>query len=468
MQNNSVSENLVGVNFYKHKDPLNQNFWTDVALSDWLIREGVSEILIANSFIKNSGINFLKERFKHLIEHGTTIKVLYGEDFGITEASAIRHLVNIGCVVKVCKIEGVAGFHPKFLIINYTDSKSILCAGSSNLTSGGLKQNIEFNISINHERKYLKDSISFFNNLWDKSEEIDEDYLLRYEILEKIQKRYDPIEIMIPTPDKELLTDYIDSWLNKVPDKKKIEGCLEWRGWYLFPEHGNLNDDKMTELKKICEALYLLCDNNKVIKIDNSQAGLNKVADVLEYASISYTHRYDIQTKRAWLVRQQVNYLEKLKLIQRIRTGLYQVKPLGEDFINLNSSDLRKFYTQRVEEIGWAWGNIKYVSFLKKLLLLFPDKRIFEKEFSYFVSHSHYNEELLYIFELISKFRSLNNRVKYIQDQDRRIKDKIINFRTPNAHSHYLSKTKSLMKDLGYCLNFETKHSKDHLYISIS
>jgi len=269
-------------------------------------------------------------------------------------------------------------------------------------------------------------------------------------------------------PNEELLVDFMNSWIKKIKQDKKKEGCFEWRGWYLFPEHGNLNKEKLVELKKICEALFMLSGSNKVIRIDNSQAGLAKVAEVISHANVTYAHKYDIQTKRAWLVRQQLNYLEKLRLILQVKPGLYQVKQLGENFVELEKDKLQKFYTQRIEDIGWVWGNIKYVSFLKKLLLLLPDRKITEKEFSYFVSHSHYNEELLYILELILKFRSTKNKDKFIQKQDKRIKKEILTYRTPHAHSHYLSKTRSLMKDLGYCLNFEAKKIDNKMHLTLS
>lgn len=258
-------------------------------------------------------------------------------------------------------------------------------------------------------------------------------------------------------------------WIRSTADLSKIQITDDGiKDHYWSLEQAEWSKDKMIELKSICEALYILGDNNKVIRIDNSQAGLAKAAEVLDYAEVTYVHKYDIETKRAWLVRQQINYLEKMNLIQKVRTGLYQVKPLGEDLINTEEKKLRRFYTQRIEEIGWAWGNIKYVSFLKKLLLLFPDKRISEKEFNYFVSHSHYNEELLFIFELISKFRNLKNKDKFIKKQNKRIKEEVLRWRTPNAYAHYLSKTRSLMKDLGYCLNFETKVIDNQIHLILS
>lgn len=458
---------ISNINFFKHKDPINQNYWCDDALHKWLAGTGISEILVANSFIKNYGVSHFKNKFKKLVKEETVIRIIYGEDFGITEASAIRELIKIGCIVRVCKPRGGA-FHPKFLIINYKNSDSILCAGSSNFTGGGLRKNVEFNISLNANKKLLKESIAFFDNLWNISEKIDEEYLSQYENLEKAQKRYDPFEKVPLVLDEELLVDFMNSWINKIKREKTKEGCLEWRGWYLFPEHGNLNREKLIELKKICEALFMLSDRNKVIRIDNSQAGLAKVAKVISHAKITYAHEYDIQTKRAWLVRQQLNYLEKLRLILKVKPGLYQVKQLGVNFVGLETDKLQKFFTQRIEDIGWIWGNIKYVSFLKKLLLLLPDRKITEKEFSYFVSHSHYNEEQLYILELILKFRNAKNKDKFIQKQDKRIKEEILTHRTPHAHSHYLSKTRSLMKDLGYCLNFKAKQIDDQMHLILS
>ncbi|MCB0574561.1 MAG: NgoFVII family restriction endonuclease [Saprospiraceae bacterium] len=108
-------------------------------------------------------------------------------------------------------------FHSKFWIFYENEKPFAAIIGSSNFTSGGLKNNIETN-AILYDRNYLNEIESYFNELWSQS------FLLQPSDLEKYKKVYDDFKERDTKTENEQLS-FENSILNsrsKTREKMKI------------------------------------------------------------------------------------------------------------------------------------------------------------------------------------------------------------------------------------------------------
>lgn len=138
------------------------------------------------AFVSYSGVQLLLDSFKLAESKGISGKVITGTYLNFTDPKAIRKLKTFNYFdVRVFLATETQGFHPKAYIFEYDDYYKVI-VGSSNLTNYALKSNIEWNLQViaktddsNEEfLNYLKES---FDQIWNRSLETTEDFLLQYE-----------------------------------------------------------------------------------------------------------------------------------------------------------------------------------------------------------------------------------------------------------------------------------------------
>ena len=138
------------------------------------------------AFVSYSGVQLLLDSFKLAESKGISGKLITGTYLNFTDPKAIRKLKSFNDFdVRVFLATETQGFHPKAYIFEYDDYYKVI-VGSSNLTNYALKSNIEWNLQViaktdesNKEfLNYLKES---FDQIWDRSLETTEDFLLQYE-----------------------------------------------------------------------------------------------------------------------------------------------------------------------------------------------------------------------------------------------------------------------------------------------
>ncbi len=125
------------------------------------------EICIAVAYIKSSGLDLIKNHLQ-----GKRVRILFTFDFLLTEPECIKTLMDLGCECREYRSAGrdEVGFHPKLYIFkNFKTIKIII--GSSNLTIGGLLNNVESCIVIEgHQNDPLIAKIlNWFEELWNSS-----------------------------------------------------------------------------------------------------------------------------------------------------------------------------------------------------------------------------------------------------------------------------------------------------------
>lgn len=152
--------------------------------------EECKEFYFIVSFIRFSGIQILLEILKDTEAKGIKGKIITTDYMGITEKRAIESLLKFKNIELKYFKGTVRGFHSKGYIFNYGD-KSRVIVGSSNISTGGLKGNIEWNSDIlleNTSEEYL-DLMDEFNSIWESSLEYDENFIEKRYIEYKSEKK---------------------------------------------------------------------------------------------------------------------------------------------------------------------------------------------------------------------------------------------------------------------------------------
>jgi len=160
------------------------------------------DVKVAVAFLKYSGYDLIKENIFECLDNGGKLEFLVGLDFNTTDAKAIKALQEIEsdnpmlrcyCFSNPLKNDTPV-FHPKLYLLN-NGSQATVIVGSSNLTGGGLKNNIEVNAiikaHIGHE--VISDVYGLYNRIKFRSKlfKPDADYLKNYEkIRQAFKKEY--------------------------------------------------------------------------------------------------------------------------------------------------------------------------------------------------------------------------------------------------------------------------------------
>jgi superfamily II DNA or RNA helicase/HKD family nuclease len=112
-----------------------------------VVREGLSwagEARLAVSFTRCSGLGLLIDPLKELIARKGDVTLLTSTYMNVTQPEALRTLARLDGL-RVFVQDGSTGFHSKFWFFG-GQARNECWVGSSNLTKGGLSENIEWNI----------------------------------------------------------------------------------------------------------------------------------------------------------------------------------------------------------------------------------------------------------------------------------------------------------------------------------
>jgi len=161
------------------------------------LRNGDS-VRIAVAYISKAGYDLFQPILLKCLHNGVKVELIVGLGQGNTHPLALEHLRNLTeeyPEVILCRVvwgREIARnrFHPKIYIFT-NDGNSQIVLGSSNLTGGGLRENIEANAVITD--KVLADqAMSFFKYIRKNSVLLDEDiiniYCKYYKKAKKIRK----------------------------------------------------------------------------------------------------------------------------------------------------------------------------------------------------------------------------------------------------------------------------------------
>lgn len=217
-----------------------------------LIKEA-DTIYIAVAFLKKSGLDKLFDIENHELQN-KAIKMAVGGDFGHTEPSALRSLLDIGVDGRLMRYLGKhTVFHPKMYLFENGENRTIVI-GSANLTQSGLRSNHEASIVIEcrQESREWKTAICQFNKFFSSkfSTKVTKGAITEYEKFFLLQKRWnatyepddenlimmDRLSLYLPGFRKEQKTDLILKVQNKEQSYDNAKKLLSELGSLKLPK----------------------------------------------------------------------------------------------------------------------------------------------------------------------------------------------------------------------------------------
>ena len=144
------------------------------------------------AFINYSGLQLLLDVLKKLNNNNVFGKIITSTYLNFTDVKSLRKLSEFSNIeTKIYIADRYKGFHTKGYIFEYDNYYKII-VGSSNITQSALKTNVEWNVKYitkNKTEGFAIEIIKEFNDLWDLTSEINEDFLTQYEsFLSEVEK----------------------------------------------------------------------------------------------------------------------------------------------------------------------------------------------------------------------------------------------------------------------------------------
>ena len=115
--------------------------------------EQSTDLRVAVAFMSHRGLGVIRPSLAAALQAGATVEFLVGLDMRTTEPEALQAVLDLshgsGEVALYCYagLTGVGTYHPKLYLSRMPDVATFI-VGSSNLTEGGLKRNVEINVLI--------------------------------------------------------------------------------------------------------------------------------------------------------------------------------------------------------------------------------------------------------------------------------------------------------------------------------
>lgn len=158
------------------------------------------EVKFGVAFVRYSGYSLIEDALKHCLENGGKIEFILGLDFRITEPKILRILSELAKSAANLKLfcfsdpptDDTPVYHPKIYLLKEGE-RVVISIGSSNLTAGGLKDNVEVNtvIEANIKEYVVSDIYEVYNQLKSQKKifEPDHPYIEEYEEAYEIVRR---------------------------------------------------------------------------------------------------------------------------------------------------------------------------------------------------------------------------------------------------------------------------------------
>jgi superfamily II DNA or RNA helicase/diadenosine tetraphosphate (Ap4A) HIT family hydrolase len=154
---------------------------------------------VVASFVRTSGVAYLREDLEGALERGAQIRVLTGDYLYITQAGALRRLLELGALgalreaddespagaldLRVVETASIGGrsFHPKSWRIE-TESEAVAWVGSSNWSRMALTGGIEWNLCVRraHSPAAYAQIVAAFDALWRQARVVDRAWVDAY------------------------------------------------------------------------------------------------------------------------------------------------------------------------------------------------------------------------------------------------------------------------------------------------
>lgn len=427
---------------------------------------------LAISYIQQSGVSVLKEFIEKI---GRNVHLVCSFDMEITDPLAIKQLLDMGVTVKVYQARR-GTFHTKLWLFECAGGRWNCIVGSANLSANALRENVEVGVLIKEDdnQEAVHEALKIFRFMWVNEnccnvtyEDIDA-WAKEREKRKKIESHLKRKETRSSSPveDVAILEEFVKGWIDiGVGEQTRgqgIKGRL-WRGWYIIPDQGHVDDDMIDRLQKICKIIS--AEEEKTIDISpRRSAPLGRILNITREKLVRPSHRMDL---RGLFIRQEKNYLIHFgfavhpeKPNGKPDKDLLRLTELGERFSFAKEANERKeVYTEAVQE--YSYNNLPLLEFTYKLLE--QVERLSFIEFSFFVNHTYSFNDIDSVAKLIDIYRGLSS------DNQRRFQDEMNAYfseklepTASNVKGNYEKKVRHTMSALGWCkrLQFDLQNKE--------
>lgn len=113
--------------------------------------------MMAVAFVKFSGVRLIEENLLGLLDRGGKAEIIFGLDFSLTEPRALSRVMEIQTAYPALTLFAFSdpylpgrepAFHPKLYMFEQPSGDWTAIVGSSNLSQGGLIDNVEIGVAI--------------------------------------------------------------------------------------------------------------------------------------------------------------------------------------------------------------------------------------------------------------------------------------------------------------------------------
>lgn len=372
------------------------------------------EMWLAVSYVRNSGIGLIRPLYLDSLISLPKCRVLVDTDMRISEKDALLSILNDGLQLK--HYIGNGSFHPKVWLFKISNSwKAVV--GSMNVSLGALHSNVEACILLDDSE--TMDVVNWFQTVWSDSHNV------AFLDSAKIQNLPEPYQFRFyrnkPEGDLVLqsaismsaynssdILSFISEWASdqyrEYPSNRKT-------GWFFRPAHGDFDSAKLTELQNVLNAMF---PGNENIYHHNEQ----NATRVLVAAGVSYSRPNHQTNNKERLMKQQINYLSKLELIEKESGNTWNttlITPVGFAYKTARPANLDSFLTKVL--IYYRWFGVNIYDFTKTVLGMVDQNKLYYNEYFIFLRHAGVQDYTYHtpeqIASLITIYRSLNENEKH-------------------------------------------------------
>ena len=387
----------------------------------------------------------------------------------ITDPLAVKQLMDMGVTVKIYQAPR-GTLHAKLWLFEDANGEQNCLIGSANLSAAALRDNVEAGVLITgaRDQKSVDDARNAFDLVWrskncqtvtDKTIQIWVQAWNQKEEMKKrlmnLKKRPASISESTSGENVSILEAYVKGWIDiGVGTKTKgenITGRL-WRGWYIIPDQGYIDDGRMEHLRKVC-AIISDAPNQTISLSPDEDRFFKKILELMEG---KFIRPNPSMTPRSLFVRQEKNYLLHFGFAEHLEKpngkpdkNRLKLTTAGSNFALAESiSALKRIYTRNMR--NYSYNNLHLLPFLYELIEHTRTLNFFE--FSFFVSHAYSTDQIDNVAQLINIYRSLSPRTrqKFENDMSAYFR-KQLEPTAKNVRGNYDKKIKYTMSALGWC-----------------
>lgn len=149
---------------------------------------------IAVAFAKDTGFLEIRQELVSLLGQERAVQLVIGiSSYGITDWSVLKALLGLKQRWKKLQVRCYVGesFHPKLFIFLLPSRTASMLIGSSNLTGGGIRDNVEANVLVegNTDDRSIDEAINFFDEIFDRSKDLDKNHIEYCHALSQKQRK---------------------------------------------------------------------------------------------------------------------------------------------------------------------------------------------------------------------------------------------------------------------------------------